>query len=96
MTTTKPRGKRFCFYIPVGQFDEHGYIPSVVTEDEPRHQPLKGNGTHSAPWHWGRTYDGARRICEEENARIGVTPQDAIEIVASSMRARKLGSALTP
>lgn len=80
---------RTCFYIPVGQYDDQGYIPSLVTENEPGHAPLTGNGSHAAPWHWGRTYEDAQKIAEEENRRIGVSPEDALQIVASSMRSHR-------
>jgi hypothetical protein len=77
--------RRTCFYIPVGQFDESGYIPSLVTEGEAGHAPLKGNGPGSSPWHWGATYGEALAIAERENAARGISPRDAAEIIASSM-----------
>jgi hypothetical protein len=85
MTESKPRQ---CFYIPVGQFDENGYIPSLVTEGEPGHAPLKGSGECAAPWYWGKTYEAAKAFAEEMNAeQFGLTPAQAAEILASSMRA---------
>jgi hypothetical protein len=88
--------KRKCFYVPVDQFDANGYIPSMVTEDEPGHAPMTGNGSHAAPWYWGKTYEEATAVCAKENARLGISPEDAALIVASSMRAddaRSLASA---
>jgi len=76
-----------CFYIPVDQFDENGYIPSVVTEGEPGHAPLTGNGPHATPWYWGHTYEEARQTAERENLERGITPEDAAEIVLSSFAA---------
>lgn len=76
---------RKCFYIPVEQFDSAGYIPSLVTEGQSGHAPLAGNGAHAEPWHWGKTYEDACKIAEQENARLGVSPADAVEIVLSSM-----------
>jgi hypothetical protein len=76
---------RQCFYIPEGQRDEAGYIPSLVTEGEPGHAPLTGNGACAQPWHWGTTYQEARAICDRENARLGLTPAEATDIVLSSM-----------
>lgn len=78
---------RKCFYIPVEQFDENGYIPSLVTEDEPGHSPMKGNGEGSSPWYWGKTYKEAQEMAEEANRELDISPEDAAEIVASSMRA---------
>jgi hypothetical protein len=76
---------RQCFFIPIDQFDEHGFIPSLVTEGEPGHAPLKGNGTHTSPWYWGKTYEEAKERANEENAKLGVTEKDAADIVLSSM-----------
>ena len=46
MTTTPPAGKRHAFYVDETMKAEHGYIPSVVTEDEPGHTPMRGNGPY--------------------------------------------------
>lgn len=78
-------GKRKCFYIPEGQFDDKGYIPSLVTEGEMGHAPLKGNGPFSQPWYWGKTKVEAEEIAAKENERLGLSRQDVLEIVASSM-----------
>lgn len=82
---TKP--KRTCFYIPVGQFDEKGYIPSVVTEGEAGHSPLMGNGPFAEPWYWGKTYQEALSIAARANADKGLTEADVAEIMSSSMAA---------
>jgi hypothetical protein len=81
--------KRICFYIPSEQFDEHGYIPSVVTEGVAGHAPMKGRGAFSQPWYWGRTYEEACARCTAENEAIGVSFADALEIVLSSMAAKE-------
>jgi hypothetical protein len=87
MPDSTPYVKRQCFYVPVDQFDENGYIPSLVTENEPGHAPLRGNGPFAEPWYWGKTYEQAKRACDEENERtFGLTPTQATRIVASSMR----------
>jgi hypothetical protein len=79
---------RQCFYIPVGQFDENGYIPSLVTEDEPGHAPLKGSGACAAPWYWGKTYEAAKAFAEKMNAeKFSLSPEEVAGIVVSSMRA---------
>jgi hypothetical protein len=80
-------GRRQCFYIPAGQFDSEGYIPSMVTEGVAGHVPLPGQPgrTCSQPWHWGTTYKEARAVCDGENMKIGITPEAANEIILSSM-----------
>lgn len=80
---------RQCFYVPHDQFDENGYIPSLVTENEPGHAPLTGNGRFAEPWYWGKTYEEAQKTCDRENARLGLSRLDAADIVASSMGASR-------
>jgi hypothetical protein len=78
---------RQCFYIPADQYDGNGYIPSLVTEGEPGHAPLTGNGPGASPWYWGKSYEQAQAVCTQENARLGISAEDAAQIVASSMTA---------
>ena len=85
-STPEPRQ---CFYIPDGQRDEHGYIPSLVTENEPGHSPMTGKGEGSTPWYWGKTYRRAQEVCERVNLdRYGIGPATAWRIVTSSMAAQ--------
>lgn len=90
---------RFCFIVLVDQCNSQGYIPSVVYEDEDGHSPLIGSGEHSQPWFWGRPgfseegWEQAQRICAEENARLGLTPENVAEITASSIRRSLAASA---
>lgn len=78
---------RYCYFIPVDQFDENGYIPSMVTEGEAGHAPLSGNGDHSRAWYWGKTYEEAKEVARKENERLGLTEDDVMRIVASSIGA---------
>lgn len=79
---------RKCFYIPADAYvDGKGYVPSVVTEGEPGHAPLVGSGSHAEPWYWGHTYEEANTIAAKENERLGLTPDDVLNIVLSSMTA---------
>lgn len=80
---------RQCFYIsPVQQVSEHGYIPSLVTENEPGHAMMIGKGEGSTPWFWGKTLERAEQVCDRVNKqRYGISPKTALRIVASSMRA---------
>jgi hypothetical protein len=78
---------RTCFYIPPDQHDENGWIPSVVTEGEPGHAPLKGNGPCAQPWYWGKTLAEAEATADRENARLGLTRDEVLDIVLSSLRA---------
>lgn len=88
MTDTTP-APRMCFYIVEGQFHPtNGYIPSLVTEDEPGHSPMAGRGELSEPWYWGTDLETARRVCAMVNLEdFGLTEEDAADIVASSIGA---------
>ena len=82
---------RQCFVILASQFDEHGYIPSLVTEHEPGHAPMTGRDELAAPWYWGKTYERAKEVCARVNReRFGISEQTAMRIVASSMAAGRL------
>jgi hypothetical protein len=84
-----PDEPRKCFYIPADAFvPGKGWIPSLVTENEPGHAPLAGDGSYFAePWYWGMTFQEARTIAAAENAKLGLTEQDVNDIIISSMRA---------
>lgn len=80
---------RHCFWINETQDPaEHGgYVPSAIVEGEAGHAPLLGNGTGAAPWVWGTTLEAAQARCTAENARLGLTTRDVVDIRISSMRA---------
>lgn len=82
-------GKRWCYWQDMDEHDKNGYIPSVVTEGEAGHSPLRGDpDKHQTPWYWGKTYEEAKRICAQQNERMGISEQDAADIVASSIGAQ--------
>ncbi|MEV4708213.1 hypothetical protein [Actinoplanes sp. NPDC049316] len=87
MTPTPMSGKRHAFYIDETMQTEHGYIPSIVNEDEPGHTPLRGNGPYASPWYWGHDITTARAIAAKANADLGLTETDVRDIIASSFRA---------
>lgn len=79
--------KTECFWIPESQDpSEHGgYVPSLVRRNEAGHYPMLGKGPCARPWVWGKTLSEAREVCADANAKRGVSPQEADEIVMSSM-----------
>ena len=87
MTTIPRAGKRHAFYIDETMWTEHGYIPSIVTEDEPGHTPMRGNGPHASPWYWGHDLATARTIAAEANTALGLSDRDVRDIITSSFRA---------
>lgn len=91
MTTSDASARanaRQCFWIDSGPYDENGYVPSIVTEGQPGHTPMTGNGVGSAPWYWGKTREAALQVCKESNERLGLSERDVEEIVWSSMHAQ--------
>ena len=84
-------GKRTAIVIMRGQTDKDGQIiPSLVTEGEPGHSPLTGNGGCAQPWKWGTDYNRAEQIAAEANADKGLTTEDVIEIRLSSLAASRV------
>jgi len=87
---TKPDlTKPWCYHIDETQDPALtcGWVPSVVVKGEWGHWPLTGKPGGEAPLVWGATLEEARVRCDEENKKIGVTSERAIEIVLSSMHA---------
>lgn len=86
-------GARKCYYVPADAYvEEHGYRVSIVVEGEAGHHPTgtwpyTGAPGESMPWFWGHDYAEAKRICDMENARMGLSIADSIRIVSSSMGA---------
>jgi hypothetical protein len=79
---------RICYYIPPDSYvEDKGFIPALVTENEPGYAPLTGRGEFAEPWYWGHTYEQAQGIAAEQNERLGLTPGDVNDIIISSMRA---------
>lgn len=83
-TATDPRQVVWVFETSL---TEHGYIPSIVTENQPGHSPLSGNGEAAQPWYWGHDLGKAREIAAEYNARMGYDPDAVREVLTSSFAA---------
>ena len=82
---------RVCFAILETQQDDHGYIPSLVTENEAGHAPMTGRGDNAVPWYWGKTRERAQQVCDRVNKqRYNISPKTAQRIITSSMRAGTL------
>ena len=88
--------QRQCYYIDPSQgswneeLETYGYIPSIVREHEPGHYALLGSGEFAQPWYWGATLEDAQAIADKGNHDLGLTPDDVIDIMASSIRASEL------
>jgi hypothetical protein len=76
------------------------FIPCSVTENVAGYTPMgkPRNGmmgewtiADPAPWYWGKTNDECQAVCDEYNRdSFGIEPEEAMKIVASSMRAQNL------
>lgn len=55
------------------------FQPVLVVEDEP--------GYYQTGWNYGPSYEEARRQVDEYNEQLGLSRQDVLAIVASSIRA---------
>lgn len=83
---TEPRR---CLWILETEYDpKGGYIPVMVTENEPGYNAMRGQGGHAQPWFWGHDLDTAKRLADKANDERGISRGDALEIVASSMAAQ--------
>lgn len=93
---------RICYYIPAdGYVEDNGYRVSVVTEDEPGHSPTgtwpyEGKPGQKLPYFWGHDFETAKFIAQEQNAKLGISEDDAFEIVTSSMVTRLRGRLRQP
>jgi hypothetical protein len=77
--------QRMVFTALHTQFDENGFIPSVVFEGEKGHHPIMmGQGSCAVPWYWGKTYDECQALCDERNERAGISKLEAAKIVCAS------------
>ena len=91
--TSKTDQPRQCFIILETQQDEHGYIPSLVTENEPGHAPMTGRDADAVPWYWGKTRERAQAVADRVNLqRYGISHKTALRIMATTMRAQNVAA----
>lgn len=80
---------RRCLWILETEYDrDGGYVPVMITEGEPGYSPMRGIGPLAAPWYWGHDLAVAKRIADEANAELGLSHEQALKIVLSSMAAQ--------
>jgi len=66
--------------------DDGQYIPCVATEGQSGYRPLSGKGPFAAPWKWGRDRKIAQQLADERNKSMGLSKEESVRIIASSMR----------
>lgn len=84
---------RRCYFIPADAYVEgYGFRVAIVTEDEPGYAltgtwPYSGKPGETMPYFWGHEYAAACEAAEQQNAKLGLTPQDTDAILCSSIAA---------
>lgn len=74
--------KRMAYFIQLTVKNEKGeYSPCIAIENEP--------GYNLTDWTWGSNLDKAEAIADEKNEALGITKDEAMKIVLSTMRPRK-------
>ena len=71
---------RWCYYIsPITADENDEFLCCIVEEDEP--------GYHVTDWHYGKSLKFAEEVVQKMNKeKLGLTPMDVSNIIASSMR----------
>ena len=83
------KGKRHCWYLIESFKHENGSLrPSIVFEDSPTHFPTC--------FDYGRDFTKAKATVAAQNAKMGITPEDAEKIVESSLIASMRGGPNAP
>jgi len=93
--TKEFEGRRQVYYIDPGQSWnpdlKKGFIPSWVFEGLDGHYPIT-NGypkdPTACPYYWGKTLDEAESSARAMNGRLGLTKQEILDIIMSSMNIR--------
>jgi len=62
------------------------FIPCAVIENEAGYRPMRGADELTMAWYWGETHEECQAHCDSYNEDMGLTPEDVMEIVSSSMR----------
>lgn len=79
-------GRRRAWFVDETMYTPKGIIPALVFEDEPGYYPAVGRDG-GQPYYWGQTIEEAQRACDAANEELGLTPDQAREIVISSIAA---------
>jgi len=76
--------KRWIYHVSESSFVKNkGYRVSIVFENVQGYFPTGGNGKE--PWYWGGDLKDAETICEARNAERGISKEEAMFILMSSM-----------
>lgn len=70
--------KRVYFIQETVRDKDGGFIPCIAEENSP--------GYWKTDWNWGSDRETAQKFCDQKNANLGFTPEEAYLIQLSSMR----------
>jgi hypothetical protein len=83
---------RICYYIPPTQTPDpgSGYRVAIVEEDNAGYRWTGDapEGGRQQPYYWGSTLAEAEAVARGENRRLGLTDDDVLHIVNSSIWAQ--------
>jgi hypothetical protein len=79
---------RLAYFVDETFMTPNGIVPAVAEENVPGYSMCIGNGEFASPWYWGKDIATAQKICDDANAKLGLTPAEARDIVASSIAAQ--------
>lgn len=77
--------RRVVLYVDQTMLTERGYRPVMVAEGESGYYEQGDPENLKEPWYFGHDFPTAERLVDEANARLGITPEEARDIVFSSM-----------
>lgn len=82
---------RMAYYVCATMYVKgYGYRPSIVVEGVAGHHPTgdddwETNPSARRPYFWGPTLKDAEDTCAYMNERVGLSAQDVLTIIRSSM-----------
>jgi len=83
---------RICYYIPPTQTPaaDCGYRVAIVEEGKAGYRWTGDapEGGQQQPYYWGGTLAEAEAVARSENRRLGLTDDDVLSIIGSSIQAQ--------
>lgn len=72
-------GNRRCYFILESQQNERGEFRALIAVENE-------SGYYKTDWFWGKILIDAEQIAREKNLSMGITEEEAVKIVGSTMR----------
>lgn len=71
--------RRICYFVMESQQNEKGELRALIAVEGER-------GYYKTDWFWGDDVDVAEEIARKKNEAMGISKDEAIKIVLSTMR----------